>query len=56
MPDEFRLLPEVLADREEGVVIAIAAGKNDDTKFHDDWFGEALPILTDPRHLNSGTE
>src|SRR5947209_13202133 len=34
MPDEFCRLTEVLADGVEGIVIAVAAGKNDDTKFH----------------------
>ena len=41
VPDELRLLPEVVGDGVEGVVIAIAAGKDDDAKFHDECFGEA---------------
>ena len=34
MPDELRLLPEVVGDGVECVVIAIAAGKDNDAKFH----------------------
>src|SRR5205823_423205 len=33
--DVLRLLPEVIGDREKCIVIAVAAGKNNDTKFHD---------------------
>ena len=34
VPDEFGLLPEVVRDGVQRVVIAIAAGKDDDAKFH----------------------
>ena len=34
VPDEFRLLTEILRDGVQSVVIAIAAGKNDNAKFH----------------------
>ena len=40
MPDKFGFLPEVGGDRVECVVIAIAARKNDDTKFHGLCLGE----------------
>ena len=41
MPDKLRRLPEVVADRVESVVVAIASGKNNDAKFHELCFGEA---------------
>src|SRR3954452_20492098 len=41
MPDILRLLPEIIGDSIECVVIAIAAWKDDDAKFHDECFGEA---------------
>ena len=34
MPDELRLLAEVVDDGVPRIVIAIAAGKNDDAEFH----------------------
>jgi hypothetical protein len=34
MPDKLGRLPEVVGDRVESIVIAIAAGKNNDAKFH----------------------
>ena len=34
MPDEFRRLAEIVGDRVPSVVIAIAAGKDNDAKFH----------------------
>src|SRR6185369_9068974 len=46
VPDEFRLLPEVVTDREECVVVAVAAGKHDYTESHVDLSGNA-PILSE---------
>ena len=41
MPDELRLLAQVLADRIPGIVIAIASGEDYDTEFHSrDVWGE----------------
>jgi hypothetical protein len=34
VPDEFRFLPQVVADGVERVVVAIASGKNNNAKFH----------------------
>jgi hypothetical protein len=34
MPDELGRLPEIVGDRVESIVIAIASGKNNDAKFH----------------------
>ena len=43
VPDEFRLLAEVLGDRVKCIVVAIASGKDNDAESHD-VRGEATPL------------
>jgi hypothetical protein len=45
MPDEFRRLPEIVGDRVKSIVIAIAAGKNNDAKFHGFCFRGAVVFI-----------
>jgi hypothetical protein len=45
MPNEFGLLSEGARSGPESVVIAVAAGKNDDAKFHAWSFWGGVPIL-----------
>src|SRR5262245_125942 len=50
MPNVLRLLTQIVADRIKGVVIAIAAGKNDDTKSHDFVVWGGTFILPEPAY------
>ena len=47
MPDEFGLLPQIMADGIKRVVVAIASGKNNDAKFHDVWVGGLIYSLAE---------
>ena len=54
VPDKLRLLPEIVGDRVERIVIAIAAGKNNDAEFHGFCFGEASTLFYQRRSGRTG--